>query len=74
MGREKAKVVNIRPLLLNDNKIKAFQSIINHRNDLFDYITNYDNIDFSRRVMSIDKAYARLRITQEIYEKRSKIL
>ena len=65
----------IRELDLNnpDKKI-ARQSILEHREDLYNYIENYEKLASHQRLMSLELAQKRFNITQKIYENRESVL
>lgn len=61
---------NIRELNFSGSKHVIIQSIINHRNDLWEYIDNYENLKYTERVLPIESAMKRLNITNMIYNNR----
>ena len=65
----------IRQLDMNNgNKLLALQSIINHFNDLIDYVDGYMLLPNIEKVMPLELAEKRLKISSEIYANREVIL
>ena len=58
--------------LCNPNKVKARQSIANHRDDLQTIIANYK--DLRIKPQPLDVLERRLKITEMIYEQRHIVL
>lgn len=64
---------NIRELNFNGSKHVIIQSIINHRDDLWEYIDNYESLKDTERAWPIESIIKRLRITNMIYNNRDAV-